>query len=446
MGAFGSRSFVSKGISPPPSQKCLSAASNTWNGFPSTIDGCITELVFSVDSVGGVWGFYKFTINTLQGVLTDTVGTTWYPWQDGSVSKVSSNTSEQNTPSYRVGKLSFAGNTAKAPVRHVLSGLRYNVASACYNIYGMIPLEVRWLNLNTMEQTAWLPLSTSSTAKTVVIKTECGGDSSPCLGGLTQYAGEDTKGVIIQQFDVDWNTNADNGLFNIKNVNLLDVKSLYNYAITTPSPLFPSGGDVDKIAGGYYRTFLLGAYCAVAGNAGKAECSSSPAPGPGPVVDCKDPQYANLARCYCLVPGNKTSATCTSYCSIPGNVNKPECKDVPRPPAPGPAVDCTKPENKYNPACTSPLPPDSCARPENKDLARCFCLIATNKTQDKCTSYCKDSANSSKPECKDVKVPTFWSKYGLWIVALIVLIIIIIIIGVYMNRKKPKTSEKTKKA
>lgn len=470
MGAFQSTNNTT-----PSTQTCVGAGCCTWNGLNSSglmpLDGCITELRFRTDNRGGIWGFNGVRISTIRDVIGGKNGVLYYPWHTAigvnmltqSENKDGKNydqNSESNTNNvaFRVGGASSITTPVVPPsAGYALSGIMFRVAQANFNIYGMIPLEVRWMNLSTFEQTDWTPV----VAGQVPIN-----DPGLCeAGGTVQYAGGTNDKKLIQKFNVNWGPGNGDGIFSMFNVTTFDLGALYAYALATPTPLLKStpgekypmylGSDFDKIQDSFYRNLLVDYWC-------KQSKAKDPKGIMDPVCWCRYPAEAVLdprnniyidrkiadsktqqgyysgapPKCYltdckvassgcerlpdqpytpCSQPGGTylfTNPDVTNTCpALPPinicavNIDIWESKDVEvviselqqkcNFTTNNPPPECLKPENKNNPICKAFLPPGPAVD----------CKDPKNRNTPQCIAYCNDPANRNKPECTPVPGP-----------------------------------------
>jgi len=472
--------FQSSGIgNPAPSQACVGPGCCTWDAIRLPIDGCITQLQFRTDTSGGIWGFSGITFSTIKDTLDGRPGVVYYPWHTATgVSRLTQPKNENDKNTYDINSQSNTNNSAfriggassittivsppEGQSQSALSGLRYNVAQSCYNIYGMIALEVRWLNLANLTQTDWIPVVANATQKIAPSSTACASGGA-CVGGFTQYAGADNEGKLIQQFSINWGSGSSDGLFNLFNISVLDVKGAYSYGLTatasSATPLLKYtagekysmylGSDFDKLQDSFYRNILVTQWC-----------QASKAQDPNHVMSslcwCKFPAEAVLSPANNIFIDRKVAESKTQqgiYSGAPPKCYLTDCKAA----SSGCERDaaqayrpCAQQYATYlftNPDITTPCPPlppinicavsidvwqstdvkvvidklsidckfnqnnlpPGCEKPENKNSPICQaflppgptdCKNPANRNTADCKAYCNRPENINLPECK----------------------------------------------
>lgn len=453
--------FQSTNAATPPSQSCVGTGCCTWNALSTgdimPIDGCITALGIQTDSSGGVYRLRSIRIGNIADVISGNNGITYYCWHSATGENKLTQP-KQGLPNYDINSESFSnnivfsiGNAATDTILnppsagYALSGIRYSEATANFNIFGMLPLEIKWVNLNNLTQTEWIPAVSGQVSIT---------DSRLCSKGLTQYAGAVNDRKLIQKFSVNWGGKSGDGLFNIFNVVTLDVKAVNDYALATPTPLLRStpgekygmylGSLFDKLRDSFYRNRLVGYWC-------QASKEKSPNKVMDPVCWCKFPAEAVLTPQNNIYIDRKVAESKTQqglYSGAPPKCYLNDCKNAytgpeqqnatylftnPDSGAPCPdlppinicavSIDIWQSENvevaiqKLEQTCnfTNNNPPPQCLLPENKNnpICKAFlppgptvdCKDAKNRNTPECIAYCKDPVNKNKPECVPVPGP-----------------------------------------
>lgn len=257
-------------------------------------DTVIQAITFYVEQGYAASGIRSITFNTIQRVIKGLKGFELFPYtRQGAIF----NTSYDSY--WHVGG-SRGGIVTKSPPDdgYVLSGMQFYMSTTYNTMRGPA---LRWINVrdysfkySPLGGFAWLDGSLTPPG------------TDQC--GFTQYPPSETPedAYILQSFDVTWGAGTADTLSNFYNVQMLNVKKIYDYALSralpAPGILRPPNSDsldlslnsdFSKIGGGYYRDSLVSRYCnPAAWPERKVPPDGKITGGPPPICWCLNPEFA----------------------------------------------------------------------------------------------------------------------------------------------------------
>lgn len=481
MGAFGSTGL----LNPPTSEQCIGKGNESWSGLyndrgvgadgkypPIPIDGCITGFTFWSDG-GQIRGIESISINTIRGVMSGAPATKYYIYIEVApgvntgqhfVTKPVDWAPYRHSIGQRIGSIL----TVDADKQHALSGIRYNVVTACYNTIGIFPIEFRWVNPTNLKETDWK--KADSKQPNISLRRVCGGSNCPdSFGGFTMVNDQNT--FLIQRFNVNWGYGKNDGIFNIYNVSTLNLKALVDFTFGPLTPLITKNTTLDmtlrsdfaQLQQGFYREQLVANFCTPDkdGNVPKScWCLYPDKARPDPdnniyvarrLNEVKSgPEFPNKARPVCW------SQDCREQLSHPENakfvLREADLKD----PCPTPTsvnicavnIDVWESKDvkviidKMNLDCkfNQNNPPPGCLEPKNKDNP--ICKAYQEKPGPSPTPPGPSPGPSPKPPGPSpTPEPSIWSRYW-WAFIIGFIVVIGIIGGIWAYRKnKAKVGE-----